>query len=465
MPRQTLRQKLAAQWNAPQGYREVLRVGLPLVASMASTTVMQFTDRLFLSHYSVTSIAAALPSGVTAATMQLAFLGVCSYVSVFIAQYIGAKSSDRVGAALWQGIWVALAGGLLLLLPIFAAERFFAWVGHGPAVEEQEAVYFSILMAGSVFFLLSSVVSGFFIGRGYTRPVFLANAAGAMVNIPLDYALIFGAFGFPEMGIAGAALATALGWVLSFVILACLVFTRKNDERYAVRRSWRLEKELCLRLLCYGVPSGANFFMEVFGFTWFMLEIGRLGEVPLAASTIAFSINSLLFMPMLGLNSAVATLVGQAMGRRQPVEAERITQNALRLSLAYMVPLALCLVLFGGPLMDLFRPAADTAAFGPVRAMGIVLLYYVALYSVVDSYNIIYLGALKGAGDTMFIMVILCCAAVLGLILPIVALRWFGLATLHSLWVVLTVYIFVLGFCAWLRFWRRCWHSIRIIEL
>lgn len=459
------RQVLAARWHAPQGYREVLRVGLPLIASMASTTVMQFTDRLFLSHYSVTSIAAALPAGIMALTLQLAFVGICSYVSVFIAQYVGAGANSRVGAALWQGIWVAILSGLVLLLPCLAADSIFAWAGHAPAVQAQEVTYFNILMAGSVFFLLGSVVSGFFVGRGYTRPVFIANLAGAVLNVPLDYLFIFGGFGFPEMGIAGAALATALGWVLCFLILAFLVFTKKNDARYGVLRSWRPEKELSVRLLRYGVPSGANFFMEIVGFTWFTMEVGRLGEISLAASTIAFSINSLVFMPMLGLNSAVASLVGQAMGRKKPLEAETVTQSALHLSLAYMMPLAVIFVVFAGPLMDLFRPAADMAAFAPVRATGIVLLYYVALYSLVDSCNIIYLGALKGAGDTMFVMIILGSAAVFGLILPILTLQYFALDILHTLWGVLTAYVFILAFFARRRFLRQSWHTIRMIEV
>ena len=274
---QGLRQRLAVRWYAPQGYREVLRVGLPLIASMASTTVMQFTDRLFLSHYSVTAIAAALPAGIMALTLQLAFLGICSYISVFIAQYVGAGANNRVGAALWQGIWVALLCGIVLVLPCFIAEPLFAWADHGPAVQAQEVTYFRILMAGSVFFLLGSVVSGFFVGRGHTRPVFIANLAGAVLNVPLDYALIFGAFGLPEMGIAGAALATVMGWVLCFVILACLVFTKKNDARYGVLRSWKPEKELSIRLLRYGVPSGANFFMEIVGFTCVYPGSGSFG--------------------------------------------------------------------------------------------------------------------------------------------------------------------------------------------
>ena len=99
---------LRCNWAAPQGYREVLRVGLPMLAGMASTTVMQFTDRLFLSHYSMEAIAASSPAMLASMTLQMTFHGICSYASVLAAQYVGAREYQRVGPALWQGGWAAL---------------------------------------------------------------------------------------------------------------------------------------------------------------------------------------------------------------------------------------------------------------------------------------------------------------------------------------------------------------------
>lgn len=457
-------ERIRARWNAPQGYREVLRVGLPLVASMASATVMQFTDRLFLSHYSVTSIAAAMPAGMAALVFQLMFVGLCGYVAVLTAQYMGANLPHRVGAALWQGIWLALVSTLLLSGLWFIAEPLFVWAGHTPAIQAEEVVYFRILILGSVFFLLGSVVSGFFIGRGHTRPVFIANLAGALLNIPLDYAMIFGAWGMPEMGIAGAALATVTGWALCTAILAACIFTRRNDQLFSVRRAWRLERELFGRLLHFGLPSGCNLFLEVVGFSWFILEIGRLGEVSQAASSIAFSLNSVIFTPMLGLNNAVSALVGQAMGRRKPLEAEAAATSALHLSLFYMLFWVAVFVLFAGWLVALFLPSGGGADLGPIRELSIVLLYYVALYSLLDSFNLIYIGALKGAGDTRFIMLIMAGTALFCLLLPIVILQWLDLATVHRYWWVFTAYIMIMAACARARFRRRGWHALRVIE-
>lgn len=453
-----------ARWNAPQGYREVLRVGMPLIAGMLSSTAMQFTDRLFLSHYSVTAIAAAMPSSMAAMALQLPLVGLCGYVSVFIAHYVGAGRHKEVGRALWQGVWLALAGSVLLGLSCLLAVPLFTWTGHPPAVIADEIIYFRILTLGSAFFLFGAVVSGFFIGRGYTRPVLFANFAAAMLNIPLDYALIFGKWGLPELGIAGAGFATVIGWAFCTIALGFGVFTKKNNDTFRVFQAWKLKADVFVRLLRFGIPSGVNLFMEVVGFAWFVLEVGKLGEVALAASNIAFSVNSLAFMPMLGLNTAVSSLVGQAMGRKQPKEAEKATQSALHLSLAYMLPLCVLFVVFAGQLMDVFQPAGAATNYAPIRDTGIVLIWYIAIYSLVDSGNIVYLGALKGAGDTFFVMLILGGTGVLALFIPVMTLKFLGIATLHRLWTVLTAYVVIMAVCAYLRFQKRKWQKMRVVD-
>ncbi len=453
-----------ARWGAPQGYREVLRVGLPLIAGMLSSTVMQFTDRLFLSHYSVTSIAAAMPSSMAAMVLQLPLMGLCGYVSVFIAHYIGAGRRTEVGAALWQGIWMALAGTVALAFACLLAAPLFTWTGHPPAVMAEEILYFRILTLGSAFFLLGAVVSGFFVGRGYTRPVLVANVLGAVLNVPLDYALIFGKWGLPELGIAGAGYATVTGWAFCAILLGIGVFSKKNDRYFHVFRSWRLKPDVFLRLFRFGGPSGVNLFMEVVGFAWFTLEVGKLGEVALASSNIALSVNTLVFTPMLGMNQAVAALVGQAMGRKRPDEAETVTYSALHLALLYMMPLAVCFFFFAGPLMDIFRPNDPAVDFSPIRATGMILIYYIAVYSLVDACNIVFLGSLKGAGDTMFIMYILGGAGLFVLVAPILILKGLGLASLHPLWIVLTVYVMSTALCAFLRFRFGTWRHLRLVD-
>lgn len=456
---------LRARRDEPQGYREILRVCLPLVAGMASSTVMQFTDRLFLSRYSVDAIAAAMPASIAAMTISLTLMGVCGYTSVLIAQYVGSKAPHRVGSALWQGIWCALFAAVLLCLNWWTAEPLFALAGHEARIQQLEIIYFRVLVMGAGFSLLGATLAGFFSGRGQTRPVMVANVIAAVINVPLDYLFIFGGFGIPSMGIFGAGLATVIGWIVGFAIMAGLIFTRKNDELYHVRRGICFEWDMFRRLLRYGLPSGVNFFMDMVAVAWFSFEVGSFGRDALAASNIAFSLNMLTFLPMLGLNIGVSTLVGQAMGRGSPLEAERVTANSLHLALAYMLPLSVFVAACAGPLMDVFAPGDLTPeAFAPVRSLGVILLYFTALYSLVDAMNIIFFGALKGAGDTLGIMFLLLGALVFLLVLPVTIVNYLGFASTISYWSIFTAYIMLLALGAAWRFHRRRWHRIRVVE-
>lgn len=457
---------LRKHWNEPQGYGDVLRIGLPLFASMASIMVMQLTDRYFLSHYSIDAIAAATPAGMASATLQFTLQGICSYATVLAAQYVGARTLHRVGSAMWQGIWCAMLCSVILMISCLFARPLFELAGHEPQIMEMEIDYFVILTAGAAFPLAGAAISSYFLGRGLTKPVMVANIAAACVNVPLDYLLIFGIGPFPEMGIVGAGLATITGSFAAMVILAVLVFKKKNDEVYHVLRGWRPEWDMFKRLVLFGLPSGAQFFVEFMAQTWFMFIIGSLGRIELAANNIAFAINNLTFMPMLGLNMATATLVGQCMGRGEPRQAEKASLHALHLAFIYMVSVAAFIVLFAGGLMDIFRGSdpETMADFPLVRSTGIVLLHYVAFYSLVDSVNLIFFGALKGSGDTVFMMKMIVSCVIVVLLVPMLALKLTGLVSLHSLWIVFTAYIFILAFLVSLRFRGRKWQKIRVIE-
>ena len=132
-------------------HREVLRVCLPLVISLSATTVMEFTDRVFLANYSIDAISAALPAGITSYLFLAFFGGVGGYAGVFIAQYTGRGNPQKIGVVLWQGIYFTLASGLLLwLLAILATKPIFSLAGHPEGVRQLEEIYFSILCKGSV---------------------------------------------------------------------------------------------------------------------------------------------------------------------------------------------------------------------------------------------------------------------------------------------------------------------------
>ena len=282
---------------------------------MAATTVMEFTDRVFLANYSIDAIAAAMPAGIAVFLVLTLFTGVTAYLNVFIAQYTGAGSLLRIGPCMWQGIYFSIIAALVLMGLSFFADPIFQLAGHPPGVQQLESIYFRILCMGGGINVLGTGLACFFTGRGKTRPVMLISIAGMAFNIPLDYALINGIWTFPEMGIRGAGIATVGSWTLIALLYVGLIFSPENERIFGILSRRAFDSELFLRILKKGVPAALQFTMDVLAFTFFIFLIGRLGEIELAVSNIAFSIQSIAFMPAIGFSIGLSTLVGQSLGR------------------------------------------------------------------------------------------------------------------------------------------------------
>jgi len=459
------RKKVIERWSKLNGYREVLAISLPLVASMGSFTLMQFTDRVFLANYSVDAIAAALPAGIASFTLISFFMGVANYTNVFVAQYTGARAFHRVGSSLWQGIYFSLGAAVLLASMVFFSEGIFEWIGHSPHIRSLEIAYFNVLTLGAGLVVLNSAIACFYTGRGLTWTVMLVNMIGAAVNIPLDYCLINGVGPFPKLGIVGAGLATVTASAATTTILAFLIFRKDNRKRFSTWRSRALDKELFGRMMRFGVPSGIQFFLEIFGFTFFIQMLGRLGDLELAASNIVLSIETLSFLPMVGFHIGNATLVGQAIGRRRPEEGAYATTSAIHITMVYMMFLAVVFVLTPEPLLRLFKSDHHTTAqYSEIMALGVVLLRFVAAFSFFDALNLVFSSAIKGAGDTRFIMWTIAALCFGLMILPIyIAVEVLG-AGIYAAWTIATVYVAALGVAFMLRYRQGKWKRMRVIE-
>ena len=458
-------QYLKKRWDSDGGYREVLVIAFPLILSTATWSVQHFVDRMFLAWYSPETIAASMPAGMLHFSMVSIFMGTAGYVSTFVAQYYGAKRYHRIGPALWQGVYISLIGGLLILIAIPFAGPIFSLVGHSPQIQQNEVEYFQILCLGGGFYIASYALSGFFSGRGKTWPVMWVNVFTTIVNLTLDYALIFGNWGFPELGIKGAGIATVAAGVFSFLLFLAVLASGNTNRTYHTIKGWRLDKELFIRLLRYGFPSGVQFFLEMAGFTGFILVVGRLGTASLAATNIAFNINTLAFMPMIGFGIAISVIVGQYLGADKSDLAQSAVYSGFHLTLAYMLAIGAAYVLVPDIFVAPFAHQADPQSFSEIYRYSVVLLRFVAIYSIFDAMNIIFCSAIKGAGDTRYVMFVTVLLSVFVLIVPVylvIEVLEFGLM---FAWVLATVYVTLLGVTFYIRFLGGKWKAMRVIEM
>lgn len=459
-----IKKRFSGRWASEAGYGELLVLAVPLILSTSSWSLQHFVDRMFLTWYSPYAIAAVMPAGILNFCTMSIFIGTAGYVSIFAAQYYGAGVNERVGPSIWQGAYIALAGAVVHLLLIPLAPAIFELAGHDPEVRAYEVIYFQILCLGAFPGIASSAFSGFFTGLGRPWPVMWVNLLATAVNLLLDYILIFGKWGFPEMGIEGAAIATVVAGFTYCVAYLALLAAPKLRATYNTLGGWRFEGELFLRLLRFGFPSGVQFFVDIAGFTIFILLVGRLGTVSLAATNIAFNINTLAFMPMFGFGIAVSVMVGQYIGMEKPELAERSVYSGFHLTFIYMVAISLCYLLVPEIFVAPFASRAGIGSFAEIYRLSVVLLRFVALYCIFDTMNIIFASALKGAGDTRFVMYMLAAVSLLVLVIPsYLVLVVFG-GGLYAAWIIASLYVILLGFSFFIRFRGGRWKSMRVIE-
>lgn len=452
--------------HSPGGYRELLMLAVPLMVSAGTQSIMHIVDRILLAWYSRDALAAALPAGIVFwAVLSLPF-GVAQYVNTFVAQYEGAQRRERVAASVWQGVYFSVLAGGLLTIAAPLGYPLFALIGHESAIASLEADYFYWLSWGAIPALLAAALSCFFSGRGQTLVVSVVNILGVCVNAVLDYAMIFGWGPFPEWGIAGAAIATNLATCVSVAIYVVLLLMPSVERNYRFLSAWRPDPQLFRRMMRYGLPSGYNLFIDIAGFTAFIMIIGWLGKTELAATNIAFNLNTLAFIPVLGMSIAVSTLVGQRIGEGQPHIAAKTARRAFYVSGAYMLAFGLIYVLLPDLLILPYasKSQAGDVPFAELHAVVVVLLRFVALYSFFDAMAIIFGSAVRAAGDTVFSMGFTLFCSTMLLVLPTYLVWRFHGPSLIWCWVFCSLYVIAmgLGFCG--RFLQGKWKSMKVIE-
>ena len=449
-------------------YFEILKLVWPLALGMVNNAVMQFVDRAFLAKESLGSIEAILPASTLAWVFMGFFQSVVGYSGVFVSQYHGAREEGKCRDSYRAGLSIALVSGLVSLALIPLGGWIFSLTAPSAEVVAKESAYYNVAILGSVFLYGQMAAISFFTGRGRTRIVFWVNLLGNLLNVALDPLLIFGLdlnipfFAFsslhlslPAFGIAGAAWATVFSQFVQFAVL--LFISRKSLFRRA--SSLLPDVSLFLRILRFGIPSGAYEILNMLSFTIFVFVTGTIGDLEFAVSNACFTINYLLFAPMIGVGIGVQTLVGQAIGRGETAAAESDFHKTLTLGLGFILVISALVLVFARPILSLFVPdGVDAAEF---HALGFRLLTIMSGWLLFDAMDVILSGALKGAGDTRFVFVwMFVCSFVVWM--PMVFLVKYWTSDMVYLWITMIVYVLVISAGSFVRWRQGRWKRIRI---
>lgn len=444
------------------GLREVLRMSGPVILGSLSFTIMQFADSVMVGQLPQENALAAIGSaGMWSFVVASFFMGMLGCVAAFVSQSLGRGQKANCARYTWQGIYLALASGAASVLLWPVADSLFGIMGHEPEVARLEAVYFRIRILGYAFIGWQVVLTNFFQSVNHPRiPMYVAFAANGL-NVLLDYALIFGKLGFPRMELAGAAWATVVALGVQALGMHAFFLHRRFHEEFATRTAWEVQWRKMRELLRIGWAGGLMFMLDWLNWAIFTsVLIGWYGDKnQMAAHAAAMAILHVSFMPVVGLGLAITPIVGQWIGRGNRRLAKARTYTALWLGLPFMVIMGVLIAVFAKPVIrGLFSETPE------VVEVGQWLLIFAAVFQGFDAVNIIMIGALRGAGDTKWMMSVF---VILGYVFFLPFAWWlaasFDTAAIGA-WLGATVYIAVLSLVLFFRFASEGWRGVRIFE-
>lgn len=382
--------------------RRLLVIALPMVVSQGTFAVMIFTDRYFMSQIDPTHMAAALGGGVAAYFSFCFFSGLLSYGNAMAAQYLGAGEPHKCPRVVTQG-WMltVLATPLLVLVTVLVAD-IFAAMDHDPAQVALEREYFLLLMMGSVVILAKVCISSYFAGIGRTHVVMLCDVCGLLLNVPLCYAMVFGHFGLPALGIVGAGISTIIATAFALLLFLVFYLRREHRRRFAVMMSFRYDAGIMRRFLRLGTPSGMELFLNVAAFNLFLLMFQSYGVAQGAAAAIVFNWDILSFVPMVGLNIGLISMIGRSVGAGDLARANETITAGFIIGLSYSALLATLYISYRFALVDVFAPPSGD--FTAIRDLAAFMMVGLSSYAMADAVIQVCGGVLRGAGDTRWVM-------------------------------------------------------------
>ena len=446
---------------------DLLAVAGPTIITMVSYPLKQFIDAWMVGMLGAEYLAAQGNGSIAAFLPISFFFGLSGVVNTYVAQHLGAGHPEKGPAYAWNALWLCAIGWIGMVVFALFVGPIFRSLGHTPTVTRLEIQYAHILLAGAFFTMAARSMSYFFYGVHRPRVVMVATIIGNLVNLALDYALIFGHFGFPALGIVGAGIATVIGGVVEFSIPMIVFLGPRFNRDFGARSAWRFSRKHVREIVGLGWPGAVQWVNELTCWAVFMtVLVGQFGAAQNAAGWVVLRYMQLSFMPAVGMSIAVTAVVGRCIGAGDHPGAERRAWLAMRLAMSYMGVFAIMFVVFRTQAIRLFASSAYTPAqVEEMLAIGSKIMVIAAVFQMFDAMAIVLMGALRGAGDTIWPGVVSAIEAWSLIVLAGYVIAK-GAPSLGSLgpWIAAGVYIIAMGLTMLARFRFGPWRTIDLLK-
>lgn len=440
--------------------RALLRIGVPLMGSNLAQMAMAATDTLMLGRYDLAALAALTVAGTVYFNIFIFGSGLGMAVAPLVAEAETRGDQVTTRRVMRMALWLSMAFGALTLPIMWHSGWVLRMLGQEPEVARLGQDYLRIMGFSILPALGVMVMKNFLSGLERTGIILISTLGLALLNIPLNWILIFGHFGAPELGVQGAAISSLLLTSLNFVIMAAYA-QWTMPERGLFGRIWAADWGIAGRVMRVGLPVGVSSVAEGGMFAASSIMMGWLGTAALAAHGVALQLSAITFMTHLGLSQALTVRAGQALGRRDEPMLRQVTLTAMGLSLGLV---GLTVIVFLGAPHALMAPFLDpdAADLPQVLALGAALLAMAALFQLVDAGQVAMMSALRGVQDTAVPSLLATLSYwIIGIPAGYLCAFPLGLGAV-GLWAGLCIGLGAATITLGLRFWLRSVHISRL---
>ena len=453
--------------------KELWKISFPLMISLMSTFMMLFVDRLYLTKYSHEALRACVTSGTLAWSMILGWITLATLSEVFVAQLNGAKKYDQLASPVWQMIWLSLLSTVFFIpMAIYGSEAIYPYDTH-----RLEQTYFMWMMFTGPFAVFLASITAFYIGQGKSNVAKWWSIFGNLVNIGFDAILIFGIDNFiPEMGIAGAAIATFLGYVVESVCLFFVFLSKSNRDAYNTH-DFSLKPALFKQCFKIGLPPAVFSTLEVFAWAIFYSMMAKLSFEHIFIGGICQSILFLFIFFGMGLEKGAASVAGNLIGAGKKSQVKNVLLSGTKLVLIYALLMISVFYIYPDPIINLFlqNPEAieslentnlvlsfeEVEHYRELTKKGLLLI---AAYLTFENFRWLLSGMLTAAGDTFFLMIAGSSSVWLFLIAPTYYFIVLNQGTILQAFAIWVIYSLGISITYFFRFANGNWKEKTLID-
>jgi putative MATE family efflux protein len=375
--------------------KEIWSIALPIMLGNMAQTIINFTDTAFLGHLGVVALGASMLAGLFYFVFTTIAAGFAIGIQIIVARRFGEKSYDRIGVIFGHGsIFVLLLGSLLFSILYFFSDHLLLWLIDSSNIYDASLDYIKYRQFGIIFVCFNFLYRALYVGISKTKVITYSTVIMAVVNIILDYCLIFGKCGLPEMGISGAALASLAAEVAAFTFFTSYSYVTLRKREFGLFKIHRLEPELMGRILRISTPTMAQKLLSFGVWFIFFVLIEKMGETATGISSITRSVYMILVTPCFAFSTTTNTLVSRIIGAGHQDMVFSTINKVIKNCLICTVPLVIIVAIFPVQIASIYT---SDLSFAQLTIPSILVICGATLFQGIGN---AYFEAVSGTANT-----------------------------------------------------------------